>query len=139
MIKITSIKFLFFSISFLLVILTSCSKSIDIEDLYGRWDYISIKNADPEDIMTDEEVKSQKPYIIFKSNNELIISWADKQISYGKFKMDGKMIRYTENLGDERTRDFPFLILKLSENELVFQTMEKNFTKVSAKKNANKF
>jgi hypothetical protein len=138
MIKANSIKLFISSSISILILLTSCSKSIDAADLYGRWDYISIKNADPEDIMTDAEVKSQKPYIIFKSNNELMISWADKQISQGNFKMDGKMIRYTENLAGGRTRDFPFLITKLTENELVFQTMEKNFTRVSAKKNANK-
>ena len=134
MIKANSIKLFISSSISILILLTSCSKSIDAADLYGRWDYISIKNADPEDIMTDAEVKSQKPYIIFKSNNELMISWADKQISQGNFKMDGKMIRYTENLAGGRTRDFPFLITKLTENELVFQTMEKNFTRVSAKK-----
>lgn len=134
MIKVNSIK-LFISLSIsLLILFNSCSNGIDAKDLYGRWDYISIKNADPEDIMTDAEVKSQKPYIIFKSNNELLISWADKQISQGNFKMDGKMIRYTENLAGGRTRDFPFLIIKVTENELVFQTMEKNFTRVTAKK-----
>ena len=138
MIKITSFKLFISSSIFLLILTTSCSKTIEIEDLQGKWNYISIKNADPEDIITDAEVKIQNPSIFFSTNNDLIIEWGAKQISHGKFNIDGKMIRYTEFLEGGRTREFPFLIIKLNENELVFQTMEKNFTRVSAKKNANK-
>jgi hypothetical protein len=130
---------LIISLIFVIIIfVTSCSKTIEIKDLQGKWNYISIKNADPEDIITDAEVKIQKPSIFFSSNNDLIIEWGAKQISHGKFRLDGKIIRYTEFLEGGRRRDFPFLIIELNENELVFQTMEKNFTRVSAKKNANK-
>jgi hypothetical protein len=122
----------------LIVFVTSCSKTIEIGDLQGKWNYISIKNADPEDIIRDAEVKIQNPSIFFSSNNDLIIEWGAKQISHGKFKLDGKIIRYTEFLEGGRTREFPFLIIELNESDLVFQTMEKNFTRVSAKKNANK-
>lgn len=122
----------------LIIFVTSCSKTIDIKDLQGKWNYISIKNADTEDIITDAEVKIQNPSIFFSSNNDLIIEWGAKQISHGKFRLEGKIIRYTEFLEDGRTREFPFLIIELNESDLVFQTMEKNFTRVSAKKNAIK-
>jgi hypothetical protein len=48
--------------------------------------------------------------------------------------MDGKMIRYTEFLEGGGKREFPFLIKELGEKELVFQTMEQNYTRVKAKK-----
>lgn len=111
---------------------SSCTSSIEQKDLYGRWNYIKVVNADPEDITSDEELKQALPAIIFTETNDLIIEWGGKQLSRGKYKLDGKMIRYTESLEGGRTREFPFLISKLNANELVFQTMEKNYTMVTA-------
>ena len=115
-----------------LFFMSSCTSSIEQKDLLGRWNYIKVVNADPEDITSDEELKQASPAIIFTETNDLIIEWGGKQLSRGKYKLDGKMIRYTESLQGGRTREFPFLISKLSDNELVFQTMEKNFTLVTA-------
>ncbi len=119
-------------ITSLLLCFSSCSNSIEQKDLYGRWNYIKVVNADPEDITSDEELKQASPAIIFTETNDLIIEWGGKQLSKGKYKLDGKMIRYTESLEGGRTREFPFLISKLSDTELVFQTMEKNYTVVTA-------
>lgn len=116
----------------LFIFFASCSGSIEQNDLYGRWNYVKVVNADPEDITSDEEIKQQSPAIIFTASNELFIEWGGKQLSHGKYRLDGKMIRYTESLEGGRTREFPFLITKLSETELMFQTMEKNFTRVTA-------
>ena len=93
---------------------------------------MKVVNADPEDITSDLELKQAKPVIFFSESQELKIEWDGKQISTGKFKLDGKMIRYTETLEGGRTRDFPFLISNLTDTELVFQTMEKNYTRVTA-------
>jgi len=98
----------------------------------GRWNYIKVVNADPEDITSDEELKHASPAIIFTETNDLIIEWGGKQLSSGKYKLDGKMIRYTESLEGGRTREFPFLISKLTDTELVFETMEKNYSRVTA-------
>lgn len=119
-------------IACLLLFFFSCNKSIEQEDLYGKWKYVKVVNADPEDITSDEELKQASPAIIFTETNDIIIEWGGKQLSKGKYKLDGKMIRYTESLEGGRTREFPFLISKLSDNELVFQTMEKNYTVVTA-------
>jgi len=116
----------------LLFFTASCKSTIERKDLLGRWNYIKVVNADPEDITSDEELKQASPAIIFTETNDLIIEWGGKQLSRGKYKLDGKMIRYTESLQGGRTREFPFLISKLSDNELVFQTMEKNYTLVTA-------
>ncbi len=121
-------------IACLLIFFASCSGSIEQKDLYGRWNYVKVKNADPEEIMTDEEVKLQSPAIIFTENNDLIIEWDGKKLSHGKFRLDGKMIRYTEFLDAGRKREFPFLIEKISDTELVFVTMEKNYTRVTARR-----
>ena len=115
-----------------MIAFASCSRSIDQKDLYGRWNYINVKNADPEDITTAVELKQQSPAIIFTETNDLIIEWGGKQLSHGKYKMDGKMIRYTEYLEGCRVRDFPFLISELNGNQLIFETMEKNYTRVTA-------
>jgi hypothetical protein len=117
---------------FTLFLFLSCSGSVDPQHLYGAWNYVKVVNADPEDITSDEELKQAKPVIFFSESQELKIEWDGKQISAGKFKLDGKMIRYTETLEGGRTRDFPFLISKLTDTELVFQTMEKNYTRVTA-------
>lgn len=122
-------RFLFFCSLFLFL---SCSGSVDPNELYGKWNYVKVVNADPEDITSDEEVKQARPAIIFSESQVLKIEWGGEQISSGKFKLDGKMIRYTETLEGGRTREFPFLINKLTETELVFQTMEKNYTIVTA-------
>ncbi len=119
-------------IACLMLFLFSCTSSIKKNDLYGRWNYIKVVNADPEDITTDQELKQSSPAIIFTETNDLIIEWGGKQLSSGKYKLDGKMIRYTESLEGGKTREFPFLISKLSADELVFQTMEKNYTVVTA-------
>lgn len=116
----------------LFLFFTSCSGSIEQKDIYGRWNYIKVVNADPEDITSDLELKQASPAIIFTETNDLIIEWGGKQLSKGKYKLDGKMIRYTESLAGGRTREFPFLINQINEKELIFQTMEKNYTIVTA-------
>jgi hypothetical protein len=118
----------------LALLFASCSSSIQPEELYGRWNYTKVYNADPRDSLPAGELELQAPAIIFSKDNKLVIEWGGKPLSQGKFKMEGKMIRYTEDLGSNKTRDFPFLIKSIDNEELVFETMEKNFTRVTAKK-----
>lgn len=112
----------------------ACSGSVKPDELYGRWNYTKVDNRNPQDQLPEGELETQAPAIIFSANGDLIIEWGGKQLSHGKFRMDGKMIRYTENLPDGTTREFPFLIKKLTDNELIFQTMEQNTTTVTAVK-----
>ena len=118
----------------ILLAFTSCSESIKSEDLYGRWNYVTVENFNPHDSLTSNDLIQQAPAIVFSKGNNLVIEWGGKQLSHGTYKMDGKMIRYTESLEGGRKREFPFLIKELSENELIFETMEQNFTRVKAKK-----
>ena len=121
-------------IPLIFLFLSSCSNSIAPEDLYGRWEYIMVTNSNPEESLTAGEIRQQSPSITFSKNQELVIEWGGKRLSYGKFRMEGRMIRYTETLDDNKTREFPFLITKLTDSELVFQTMEQKFTTVTAEK-----
>jgi hypothetical protein len=123
-----------FFISFSVLVLASCSNAIDADELYGRWDYIAVENFNPPDSLTKEELIAQAPAILFSKDNKLVIEWGGKQLSHGTYKMDGKMIRYTEFLEGGGKREFPFLIKELGEKELVFETMEQNYTRVKAKK-----
>ena len=123
----------FFIIVFVIV-LGSCSNAIYSDELYGIWNYIAVENFNPPDSLTSEELIIQAPVIIFSTGNKLEIVWGGKQLSNGIYRMEGKMIRYTEFLEEGRKREFPFLIKELGEDELVFQTMEQNYTLVKAKK-----
>lgn len=117
-----------------LILFSSCSNTIKPEDLYGRWNYIKVENSNPQDTLPDGELELQSPAIIFNDKQDLIIVWGGKKLSSGKFRMEGKMIRYTEDLPGGQNREFPFLIKSLNEKELVFQTMEQSVTTVTARK-----
>jgi uncharacterized membrane protein len=58
--------------------------------------------------------------------------WGGKVLSHGKFKTDGKNIRYTETLPDGKTREFPFWVMKLTDKEIVFETMGADGSRVTA-------
>jgi hypothetical protein len=60
--------------------------------------------------------------------------WGGKLLSYGTFRMEDNMIRYKEVLEGGTTREFPFLIKKISENRLVFETMEQDATRITAER-----
>lgn len=93
-----------------------------------------VDNSNPQDTLPDGELELQSPAIIFSPEDNLVIEWGGKKLSSGKFRLDGKMIRYTENLQGGQTREFPFLINSLDEKELVFQTMERSTTTVVARR-----
>jgi len=117
-----------------MLVFASCSNAINEDQLYGRWNYISVENFNPPESLSREELIAQSPSITFSKNNKLVIEWGGKQLSHGTYRMDGKMIRYTESLESGRKREFPFLINELGDKVLVFQTMEQNYTRVKAKK-----
>lgn len=123
-----------FFISLSALVLASCSNAIDEDQLYGRWNYIAVENFNPTDSLSRDELTAQAPAIVFSIDNKLVIEWGGKQLSHGTYKMDGKMIRYTEFLEGGGKREFPFLINELGDKVLIFQTMEQNYTRVKAKK-----
>ncbi|MEO8794085.1 MAG: hypothetical protein ABI390_01395 [Daejeonella sp.] len=110
--------------------------SVPAEDLYGKWNYVKIESSDKEDpdSVTHSELQLQRPSIEFTKPDSLKIFWGGKILSRGNFRMDNKMIRYTEILGENRVREFPFLIIEISPETLVFETMEAKNTRITAVK-----
>lgn len=125
----------FFPVLFVgLLLLTACFGTINPEELAGTWDYVHIEelNANAENPTTDQELKDAKPFIRFSNAHRLEIIWKGKLLSSGNYKMDGRMIRYEENLPDGSQREFPFLIKELSDNKIVFETMSREGARVTA-------
>lgn len=121
-------------ICFCVLALAACSNSVNQEKLVGRWDYVKIENLNTqsEDSTTVSDLKEAKPYIQFSRANKLQIFWGGKLLSSGNYRIDGKMLRYTEDLPDGAKREFPFLVKDLSDREIVFETMSKEGTRVTA-------
>lgn len=116
-----------------IILITGCSGTISPEDLTGTWDYVHIEELNPNAVSTsDTELKAAKPYIRFSKDQKLEIVWQGKILSSGSFKMESKMIRYTENLPDGNQREFPFLIKELTDQKIVFETMSREATRVTA-------
>ena len=115
-------------------LLSNCSYFTDDKQLIGEWKYVNVKNlhTDPREDISKEELRLLSPSIIFSKNGDLKIIWDHKLLSNGKYKLDGNMIRYTENLPDGKVREFPFLIVKINATELKFQTMVQDATIVDA-------
>ena len=116
------------------LILAACSGSVNQEKLAGRWDYIKIENLNPqaEDSTTVDDLKEAVPYIQFSNANTLQIYWGGRIFSSGNYRIEGKMLRYTEDLPDGAKREFPFLVKELSDQKIVFETMSKEGTRVTA-------
>lgn len=120
---------------FLITIFYSCRK-VSADKLYGEWTYIKVENLDKTspDSVSAADLKTQHPSISFTKSHKLEINWGGKKLSHGTFKMEDRMIRYTEILDDNRTREFPFLIKELSDSLLIFETMAASSTRVTAVK-----
>lgn len=119
-----------------IVVLSSCSQGVTVDKLYGEWKYVKLENpsANPPSTEPDWKLKIEHPSIIFTKNNELTIWWEDKILTHGTFRVDGKNIQYKEVLPDGKTREFPFYVSKLTDNEIVFETMGDDGSRVTAVK-----
>ena len=120
----------------LVLIITACKPALTPEKLYGKWKYIKLENpgANPPSTEPDLKLKIENPSIEFTKNNELIIVWEGKVLSHGTFKVDEKNILYKEVLPDGNTREFPFYVSQFKDNQLVFETLGTDGTRVTAVK-----
>ena len=120
----------------LVLIVTACKPTITPEKLYGKWKYIKLENprANPPSTEPEWKLKMENPSIEFTKNNELIILWEGKVLSHGTFRVDEKNILYKEVLPDGNTREFPFHVSKFEDNQMVFETLGTEGTRVTAVK-----
>ena len=129
-------KTLFIS-SLCLLCLLACKHSIKPEALYGDWKYIKIdkhKSDDITDTVSKDDLLANAPYISFSTNNQLTIHWGGKVLSHGTYTVTNDNINYTEQLNGGQTRTFPFYISKLDDKNIVFETLDKNGSRVTAVK-----
>lgn len=122
-------------LSFILVLLMfpACRPGVDPEDLYGSWKYVKVvsPSAPAEDLDADL-LAAESASISFTRPDSLVIWWGGRKLSRGKFRTEGNLIRYTETLEGGTTREFPFKVNRLTDRELVFQTMSEGGTIVTA-------
>lgn len=118
------------------MLLTACGPSLNPDNLYGKWNYTKLESpgANPPSAEPDWKLKMDKPSIEFTKSNELTIYWAGKVLSHGTFTIDGKNIRYKQVLADGRTNEFPFHVTQFTGKEMVFETLGKQGSRVTAVK-----
>ena len=128
-------KYLLVLAGVVIISLMACNPSVKPEQLIGKWNYTKVENPNqqPAYSMPEEEVKKNSPTISF-TQNKLIMIWGGKKLSAGTYRMENRMIRYKEKFDDGTSREFPFLIKEISDTSLVFETMEQNATRITAKR-----
>jgi len=116
----------------------SCKHKIVLKqnDLYGKWKYLKVENpySHPPDSVTTAELQIQKPDILFTQKDSMQIWWGGGLLSHGSFKVSGDSIRVKEILPDGKTREFPFIVSKITGTDLIFETTGVDGTRVTAVK-----
>lgn len=118
----------------LLVISSACTPSVKDVDVYGVWEYTKVENPNQGAVTPDEELKENNPSIRFSEGNKLEMIWAGKVLSEGTYHIEYPVINYEENLKEQGKRKIKFLIKKFEDDILVFQTMEADAVRVTARK-----
>ncbi|MCC8408847.1 hypothetical protein LJ707_07890 [Mucilaginibacter sp. UR6-1] len=118
----------------LLFLITGCTGDLKPENLRGKWKYVKVFNpkANPPDSVSTMQLEELKPYIEFTGNNKLQIVWNGKVLSKGTYHIEAHNIRFKEELSEGQTREFPFYVSKLTEKEIVFETMGSDGSRVTA-------
>ena len=120
-----------------LLLLLSCKQKIKLSpaQLYGKWNYIKVAspNAHPPDSVKSEELKTEKPYLLV-SKDSLQLWWGGGILSRGTYTLAGDSIVYKEILPGGQTRVFPFIVSKLSQKDIIFETTGEDGSFVTAVK-----
>ncbi|RZJ76648.1 MAG: hypothetical protein EOO45_01460 [Flavobacterium sp.] len=106
------------------------------EKLFGKWNYIRAYSPEafPPDSVSNTELEELKPYIEFTKPDKLRIIWGGKVLSQGTFTVDGNNIKYKEFFADGQSRQFPFYVSELTDKQIVFETIGKDGSKITAVK-----
>lgn len=117
----------------LLCMLASCRLSIKPETLYGKWKYVKIENNSVANTtnVTPEQLEAESPYIKF-TKDSLMIWWGGKVLTHGTYKIDDGQIQFKEIQPGGKIREFPFIVSKLDDKNLVFETKGDDGSKVTA-------
>ncbi len=126
----------FWGIFIVFFLFIGCKSNIKPEILHGKWLYYKVEyiSKKPVELMPAADLQEQKPSIVFRKNGRLVINSRGKTLSKGKYILDGDIIRFTEKLPKNQTREIAFKIIDLTKNELVFESLDSDPIKISAKK-----
>ena len=129
-------KWLLYFIIALVLVIAACKPAITPEKLYGTWKYTKVENpgANPPSTDPDWKLKMDNPSIVFSKNNELIIWWGGKVLAHGTFKVDKENIMVKQDMPDGTTHEFPFYVSQFKDNQMVFETLGTEGTRVTAVK-----
>jgi hypothetical protein len=119
-----------------LMLLAACQAAVKPEALYGKWKYVKVESSDVRSTasVTSEQLESESPYIQFSKNDSALIWWGGKVLTHGSYKIDGNQILFKEILPGGKTREFPFIVSKLDDKNLIFETTGDDGAKVTAVK-----
>ena len=117
-----------------MLILAACNGGINKDALLGKWKYKSYEYQNKSLNKPLANIVAQQPYIMFNADGTAAIYSSGKVLSSGKYQLDGKIIRFEEDLPNNQKRKIPFLIKELTENQLVFQTMDAEVKVITAEK-----
>ncbi len=120
-----------------LLLFASCKQKIKLSpaQLYGKWNYIKVEspNAHPPDSVKSDELKTEKPYLLV-SKDSLQLWWGGGILSHGTYTLAGDSIVYKEILPGGQTRVFPFIVSKLTDKDIIFETTGEDGSFVTAVK-----
>ena len=118
------------------MLLSACQTAVKPGALYGKWKYVKVENSDIRSTtdVTPEQLESESPYIQFSKNDSALIWWGGKVLTHGSYRIDGNRIMFKEILPGGKTREFPFIVSKLDDKNLIFETTGDDAAKVTAVK-----
>lgn len=116
--------------------LSACKSTVTSNDLTGKWVYTKVEylNQSPVLVEQEEDLELKSPMIIFNEDGKAQILSDQKIISKGQYTLEAPIIRYEEVLPEGIKRKIPFLIKSLENNVLVFESMDQNTIRITAKK-----
>lgn len=115
---------------------SSCSSSFKEEELIGEWVYqrVEFTSQQPVLIQEGQGLAEKYPSIQFTKDKKCKIFSGGKVISEGTFFLEKDIIRYEEVLQVGFTRKIPFLIKKLENDVIIFETLENDVKRITAKR-----
>ncbi len=119
---------------FLITSLIACNGNINQQNLIGKWNYSSYEYQNKYLNKPLVNIALQKPSIVFNKDGSALIYSSGEILSKGNYHLDGNIIRYEEILTDGQKRKIPFLIKELTEQQLIFQTMDAEVKIITAHK-----
>lgn len=125
-----------FNVFIVCLLFLSCSLPFKEEELIGEWVYkkVEFTNQQPVVIQEGQDLDEKYPSIQFTKDKKCKIFSGGKVISEGTYFLEKDIIRYEEVLQVGFTRKIPFLIKKLENNEIIFETLEKDVKRITAKR-----